>query len=96
MHCAVEEASCPEQPNEALGCFMGIADAVGASVTFKMLTEEMKITTCLTVRTATKDNAYKNRRAESQAPTLSPKPIAADLQIGEQVEGVTNSSSYTG
>ena len=64
---------------------------VGASVTFKTLTEEMKITIRSTVRTATKEGAHKNRRAESQAPTLSPKPIAANLQIGEQVKGIPNS-----
>ena len=46
---AVKEASYPEQPNKALGRFVGIADVVGASVTFKMLTEEMKIIICSTV-----------------------------------------------
>ena len=40
---AVKEASYPEQRNEAHGRFVGIADVVGASITFKMLTEEMKI-----------------------------------------------------
>ena len=92
MHCAVEEASYPEQPNEALGRFVGIADVVGASVTFKMLTEEMKIIIRSTVRTATKEGAHKNRRAENHAPTLTPKPNDTNLKIGEQVEGITTSS----
>ena len=90
--CAVEEASCPEQPNEALGRFVGIADVVGASIIFKILTEEMKIIIQSTVRTARKEGAYKNRRAENHAPTLTPKPVTANLKIGEHVEGITNSS----
>ena len=43
VHYAVNEASFPETPDEALGRFVGIADVVGATVTFKMLTEDMKV-----------------------------------------------------
>ena len=88
-----KRASYPEQPNEALGRFVGIADVVGASITFKILTEEMKIIIRSAVRTATKEGAYKNRRAENHAPTLTPKPVSVNLKIGEQVEGITNSST---
>ena len=35
----------------------------------------------------------RNCQAKSRAPTLFPKPIAANLQIGEQVEGATSSST---
>ena len=42
---AVNEASFPETPNKALGRFVGMADTVGAAVTFKILTKDVKIIT---------------------------------------------------
>ena len=40
VYFARNEASFPEQPDEELGRFVGIADVVGNSVTFKILTED--------------------------------------------------------
>ena len=43
VYYAVNEASFPSTPDEALGRFVGIADVVGHSITFKILTEDMKV-----------------------------------------------------
>ena len=66
VYYAVNEATFPETPQEALGRFVGIADVVGASVTFKILTEDMKVITRSVVRTATKPGPYQNLRANLQ------------------------------
>ena len=60
VHCAVNEASFPETPDEALGRFVGIADGVGATITFKILTQNMKVITRSVVCTATKPGVYQN------------------------------------
>ena len=89
MYYAVNEASFPETPDEALGRFVGIADVVGATVTFKILTEEMKVIARSVVRTATKPGAYQNKCANARAPTLAPKPVTHNLRVGKQEEKVT-------
>ena len=89
VYYAVNEAGFPENPDEALGRFVGIADCVGASVTFKILTEDMKVITRSVVRTATKPGAYQNLRANARAPTLAPKPATNNLSINGKIESVT-------
>ena len=81
VYYAINEASFPQEPDEALGRFVGIADVVGATVTFKILTEDMKVITRSVVRTATKGGAYQNVRANTRAPTLAPKPTTSKLRI---------------
>ena len=58
VHCPVSEGSFPETPGKALGRFVGIADCVGSLISFKILTEDMKIITRSVVRTATKPGVY--------------------------------------
>ena len=89
VYYAVNEGSFPETPDEALGRFVGIADCVGSSISFKILTEDMKIITRSVVRTATKPGVYQNLRANALAPTLAPKPVTAGLKINEEVRPVT-------
>ena len=74
VYCAVNEASFPETPNEALGRFVAIADVVGATITFKILTQDMKVITRSVVRTATKAGAHQNLRANARAPSLLKHP----------------------
>ena len=81
VYYAVNEGSFPSDPQEALGRFVGIADSVGAAVTFKILTEDMKVITRSVVRTATKPGAYQNIRANKRAPTLAPKEGNRNLNI---------------
>ena len=89
VYYAVNEASFPSTPDEALGRFVGIADCVGSSVSFKILTEDMKVITRSVVRTATKPGAYQNLRANARAPTLAPKPNTNGLKIRDQTQQVT-------
>ena len=42
VYYAVNEASFPSTPDEALGRLVGIADCVGSSVSFKILTERLR------------------------------------------------------
>ena len=83
VYYAVDEASWPQDTSESLGRFVGIADNVGASITYKILTENMKIISRLVVRTGTSGSPYQNLRANSLAPTLAPKPPNAKLWIGD-------------
>ena len=75
VYYAVNEATFPKTPQEALGRFVGIADIVGATVTFKLLTEDMKVITRSVVWTGTKPGPYQNLRANARSPTLAPKPV---------------------
>ena len=65
-----DEARFPEVPDEELGRFVGIVDVVGATITYKILTEKMRVITRSVVRTATKGGAYQNLRTNERAPTL--------------------------
>ena len=89
IYYAVDEASYPSNPDEALGRFVGISDVVGSTVTFKILTEDMKVISRSTVRTATKEHAYQNRRANAKAPILATKKTTANLKIGDEIEPVS-------
>ena len=92
IYYAVDEASYPESPNEALGRFVGIADVIGSTVTFRILTEDMKVITRSTVRTATKSGAYQNERANARAPTLAPKTPTANLKIDDDIQPISQES----
>ena len=88
VYYAVNEASFPSTPDEALGRCVGIADVVGAAITFKILTEDMKIITRSVVRTATKPGAYQNLRANARAPTIAPKPTTHNLHMNGKEEKI--------
>ena len=89
VYYAVDEASFPADPDEALGRFVGISEVVGATVTFKILTEDMKVIARSVVRTATKPGAYQNKRANAQAPQLAPRPVTNGLRIDEDVHKIS-------
>ena len=84
VYYAVNEASFPAESEEALGRFVGIADVVGNTVSFKILTENMKVITRSVVRTATKGGVYQNLRANSKAPKLAPHKSTNNLKLGDQ------------
>ena len=94
VYYAVQEPSFPSETSEALGRFVGIADVVGNSVSFKILTEDMKVMTRSVVRTATKGGAHQNLRANAAAPALAPKPLTNSLKINGETQGIT-AVSYT-
>ena len=79
-----DEARFPEVPDEELGHFMGITDVVGATITYKILTEKMRVITRSVVRTAMKGGVYQYLRANKRAPTLAPKPVNRNLTIGKE------------
>ena len=83
-----DEARFPEVPDEELGRFVGVADVVGATITYKILTEKMKVITRPIVRTATKGGAHQNLQANAHAPTLAPRPVNRNLKIGQQVQPI--------
>ena len=84
----MNEATFPETPQEALGRFVGISETTGAAISFKILTEDMKVITRSVVRTATKAGPYQNLRANNRAPTLAPKPVTHNLNISGQQEEI--------
>ena len=88
VYYAVNEATFPETPQEALGRFVGIADVVGALVTFKILTEDMKVITWSVVRTATTPGPYQNLRANARSPTLAPKPVTHKLRVNDHSKDI--------
>ena len=88
VYYARNEDSWPSDPSEELGRFVGIADVVGAAITFKILTEKMRVISRSIVRTATKGGEYLNRRANARAPRLAPKPVSHNVRIDGDVQPV--------
>ena len=88
VYCAVNEATFPETPQEALGRFVGISETTGAAISFKILTEDIKVITRSVVRTATKAGPYQNLRANNSAPTLASQPVTHNLNISGQQEKI--------
>ena len=90
VYYAKYDAKFPADSSECLGRLVGIAENVGHSMTFKILTEDKQIIHRAVIRTAVKGGMFKNRRAEAIAPTLSPKdPIITVEQSsspGKEVE----------
>jgi hypothetical protein len=88
VYYALNEASFPADTSEGLGRFVGIADTVGNAITFKILTENMKVISRSVVRTATKGGVYQNLRANAAAPTLAPKPANVALKVDGKTQPV--------
>jgi len=57
----------PADSTEDLGRFVGIAENVGHAMTFKVLTADRKVIHRSVVRSAAKDGAFVNRRADEHA-----------------------------
>ena len=82
----VVEPAFSADTEEALGRFVGIAETVGHSMTYKILTEEGVVISRATVRTANKKGVFDNKRANQDAPKLSPKEPNANLKVnGESI-----------
>ena len=88
VYYVVNESSWPDTPHEALGRFVGIADTVGAAITFKILTEDMKVISRSVVRTATRPGVFQNLRANERVPTFGPKPVNTTLKIDDREEAI--------
>ena len=63
----------PSDNTEELGRFVGIAETTGHSMTYKILTADLKIICRAVVRTATKDKGFANVRANKEASNLAPQ-----------------------
>ena len=77
-----------EDDEEILGRFVGIAETVGHSMTFKILTNEMKIISRSLVRSATEPGIFQNLRANKAAPNIAPKVPNASVKIGDKKVGI--------
>jgi len=72
-------------PSEALGRYVGVAETVGNSMSYKILTESGKIITRSVVRTATKGGPFWNKRAEGLAVSLAPLKPSRRLKVKNQI-----------
>ena len=69
----------PSDSTECIGRFVGISENVGNPMTYKVLTEHLKVVSKGEVRTATKGGAYQNLRAQPDPEELP------DEEVDEQV-----------
>ena len=81
VYYSVIEPSFSEDTEEALGRFVGISESVGHSMTYKILTEDLKVISRAIVRTANKKGVFVNKRANDKAPKLAPKSPNAQLKV---------------
>ena len=84
VYYAIDEGNTAGSNEEALGRFVGIADTVGHSLSFKVLTESKKIITRSVVRSAAKTGVFQNIRANQATPDLAPKEPNAYALDGEK------------
>jgi hypothetical protein len=75
----------PSDSTEELGRFVGIAETTGHSMTYKILTSDLKIIHRVVARTAMKDKGFANVRADKNAPNLAP-PKHPNLVVPETVD----------
>ena len=70
-----------------MGHFVGIAENVGHSLTFKILTKELQIISRSLVRPATETGVFKNKTAIYEAPGIAPVEPNAKVKVkGKEVE----------
>ena len=78
-----------DDDEEHLGRFVGIAENVGHSLTFKILTKELQIISRSLVRPATETGVFKNKTAIYEAPGIAPVEPNAKVKVkGKEVEVV--------
>ena len=78
----------PQDEEEKLGRFVGIAESVGHALTFKILTEDLQVISRSLVRKATKSGIFDNQKAKAKATNLAPKKPNAKVQVGDKVAEV--------
>ena len=74
----------PSDTTELMGRFVGIAENVGHSMTYKILTEEGRIIHRAVARSATKEGGFENKRAKAAAPKRSPKTAQGPVTVDEE------------
>ena len=74
--------------DEILGRFVGIAETVGHSMTFKILTDGGKIISRSLVRSATEPGIFQNPKANLAAPDIAPVEPNATVKIGNEKVGI--------
>ena len=77
-----------DDDEEILGQFAGIAENVGHSLTFKIVTNGGKTISRSLVRSATEPCIFQNLRANQAAPNVAPKAPNAKVQVGSETVGV--------
>ena len=77
-----------DDDEELLGRFAGIAETVGHSMTFKIITNEGKLISRSLVRSATEPGIFQNVKANEAAPNVAPKEPNATVEIGDKKVGV--------
>ena len=80
----VFEGSFPEDPSEALGRFVGIAESVGHSMTFLILTADLKVISRSVVQSANKKGVFENKRAIDRAPSIAPIKPNTQVKVGDK------------
>ena len=78
----------PQDKEEKLGRFVGIAESVGHALTFKILTEDNKIVARSLVRKATKGGVFDNQKAKAKASNIAPSKPNVRIQVGEETAEV--------
>ena len=73
---------------ELLGRFVGFAETVGHSMTFKILTNDLKLISRSLVRSATEPGIFQNPKANLAAPKVAPAEPNATVKIGDETVGV--------
>jgi len=77
------DAKFPSDSTELLGRFVGIAENVGHSMTYKILTEDDKIIYRAVARTARKTGGFENVQAKDSAPQSYPRTKVVTVEDGE-------------
>ena len=75
-----------ENSEEELGRFVGIAESVGHSMTYKILTKDLKVISRSLVRPATKTGVFDNQRAAKQTTGTPIEPVEpnATVKVGNK------------
>jgi hypothetical protein len=73
----------PSDSTELKGRFVGIAENVGHSMTYKILTEDDKIIHRAVARSALKGGGFANKRADKEAPKRDPTSRVTPVTVDE-------------
>ena len=74
--------------DEIFGRFVGIAETVGHSMTFKILTDGGKVISRSLVRSAVEPGIFQNPKANLAAPDIAPAEPNATVKIGNEKVGI--------
>jgi hypothetical protein len=80
----------PSDSTELKGRFVGIAENVGHSMTYKILTEDDKIIHRAVARSALKGGGFANKRADKEAPKRDPTSRVTPVTVNEDDDEESN------